>query len=54
MTANRIRVSGAPKQRIDVDGLLQAVLMIAEQQLRAQHAAEHGDAADDEDRRESA
>jgi hypothetical protein len=48
MTAKRIRVSGAPKKSIDLETLLQAVLLIAEQRLHEQQtAADDADADDD-------
>jgi hypothetical protein len=54
MTADRIRVSGKPKQKIDADLLMQAILLIAEQQLRELQADGDHDHPDGEDRRKSA
>jgi hypothetical protein len=55
MTANRIRVSGSPKRPIDIDMLLQAILLIAEQRLHdEQHDDHDGDADADDDGQASA
>jgi hypothetical protein len=56
MTAKRIRVSGKPKRNIDVDALLQAVLLIAEQRLHDQQQLDDrdGDADAGDDRQASA
>ncbi|MBV9484603.1 MAG: hypothetical protein JO246_00945 [Frankiaceae bacterium] len=54
MTANHIRVSGKPKKTIDADLLVQAILMIAEKQLRGLQIVRPAADADTNDRRESA
>jgi hypothetical protein len=56
MTANRIRVSGSPKRKIDIDTLLQAILLIAEQRLHDEqvHASDDDADAGDQDRQASA
>jgi hypothetical protein len=54
MTADRIRVLGERRQEIDLEGLVQAILLIAEQQLRDQQAENRHHRPDGEDRRRSA
>lgn len=49
MATDRIRVTGEPRQQIDVDLLVQAVILIAEQRLRAEQAAEAAAAGDTPD-----
>lgn len=38
----RIRISGRPKEQLDMELLVQAILLITEQRLREQDANGHG------------
>lgn len=54
MATDRIRVTGKPKREINVDLLAQAILLIAEQRLRAEQIRQGEPGAETDVRRASA